>query len=207
MTSTYMITPYTQYNESKQMTDWAECINKYIQDFLTTFFSEFKRQLNLRDGSTDNSYSFFYLANYYGITRIPNPSTSRALAKNLFDEAVKFDEDGTYYDDTVSDAETISMYMNPRLFTSIARFNLNYKYRVFNVPAIGDLLRDIYKAFTYKELDLNTIKFIPEEDMLTIEMPNEEVWNQVKLVSKYSPELLGLPFGGYLNFTITGDAG
>lgn len=207
MTSTYMITPYTQYNTCKQLIDWADAINKYIQQYLTDFFAELKSQLDIRNSDTDNKYTFFYLQHYYGISKIPNPSSSRAQTKNNYDQGnLMYDDSAILFDDVIEDESVMALLMNPRLFSAIARFILNYGYRVFSIPAISSLLKEVYFAFEATDLDLRTIKFTASTDNLLVELPDREVWRQLKQISKYNPELLGLPFGEYVQFDILGDS-
>lgn len=192
--------PYTQYNQCKQLIDWCDKTNDYIKLTFDEFFKNFKASLDTKNINVNKDYLFFYLTNYYGINRIPSPSTTKSMAKYVYDAGVKFDNNGRY-DELASADSTTSLFMNPDLFVAIALFQINYSYQVFSIPTISFLLKEIYYAYTQSELDLNKVSFIQHKDILEVKLPDEDVWDQIILVATYSPELLGLPFGKYIDFT------
>lgn len=200
------IKPYNQYAECAQLVEYAECVNKYIYDFLQNFITQFSMYLNIYN-SVSSSYSTFYLMNYYGLSPIPNPSTSRALAKNLYDDNKDFDGDDILYDDLLSDEESGSLNLDASMFIAVSRFRLNYAYPVFSLEAVSFLLKEWYAASENKSLDLRTLKFEYTENGLTITCPDLSCWDQLRLVVRYSPDLLGLPYGNCIEININRDEG
>ena len=193
--------PYNQYNECAQLTEYARCVNEYINDFLQKFITEFRMYLNIYNKQI-NDYTSFYLLNYYGLSPIPNPSTSRALAKNLYDDNKDFDDGDILYDDLLSDEESNALNLSTEFFIAVARFRLNYAYPVFNLEAVSFLLKEWYAASENKTLDLRTLKFEFTENGLAITCPNLSCWEQLRLIVRYSPDLLGLPYGNLIEINV-----
>lgn len=194
--------PYNQYTQCAQLTEYAQCVNDYIYDLLKRFIDQFGRYLNIYN-KTSSDYTSFYLKNYYGLSSIPNPSTSRALAKNLYDDNREFDADeDVLYDDLLSDDDLNALNLNPEFFIAVSRFRLNYAYPVFNLEAISFLLKEWYKASERKNLDLRTLKFEFTENGLKITCPDFLCWDQLRLIVRYSPDLLGLPYGNSIEINV-----
>lgn len=196
------IRPYNQYIECAQLTEYAQCVNDCIQDFLKRFADQFGRYLNIYNKQSSD-YTSFYLKNYYGLSSIPNPSSVRALAKNLYDDNKEFDADGeVLYDDLLSDDDLNNLNLSPEYFIAVSRFRLNYSYPVFNLEAISFLLKEWYKASERKELDLRTLNFEFTENGLKITCPDFTCWDQLRLIVRYSPDLLGLPYGNTIEINV-----
>lgn len=196
------IHPYNQYSQCAQLTEYAQCVNDYIQDFLKRFINNFALYLNIYNKYAGD-YTSFYLQNYYGLSRIPNPSTSRALAKNLYDDNKEFDADGqVLYDDLLSDDDLNALNLSPQFFIAVSRFRLNYSYPVLNLEAISFLLKEWYKAAENKILDLRTLKYEFNENGLKITCPDLTCWDQLRLIVRYSPDLLGLPYGNSIEINV-----
>ena len=190
-------TLYHQYSNCKQLNDYVTNENEYIKQWLESFFDNMSRQMNLYDESTKQAYTVFVLQYYYGVKKIPSPTRAKAIIENLYDDYKNYDTQIRYdvlYTPSGDDAIFLSEYQ----YINIAKYILNHKFGVTTINSLSELLKLWNWASTFTKLDLRTIKFQPSESGLLITTPDGGHWENLKLIFKYSPELIGLPYGEYI---------
>ena len=193
---------YHQYNNCKSLNDYVNNKNEYIKQWLESFFYNMSKQMNLYDESTEKLYTAFVLFNYYGLKTIPNPSTAKVIVKNLYDDNSTYYDSSFIYDHLLNVVESDNIGLELDQFIAVAKYILNYSIQVTSIPGICELLKLWSSSFDSKTLDLRTLKYKTSRDGVEITLPNEEKWDQFRLIVKYSPELLGLPYGDSISFIL-----
>ena len=200
--------PYSQYRDIAAVSDFCKYLNQYISEGLNTFFKSFATNINLRDENI-GGYSFFYLMNYFGM--FSGSLDLGTYVSNFYDSGyIKYesaDESGKLYRyddvsvDPIGEVSTFTGFY-PVLAT-IASWSLDRKWEVINIPAVADLLVRVYKTFTDDELDLNTIKF-EDNGNIVVTLPNTALWRFISRLSIYDILFFNLPFDKSVRFNIAG---
>lgn len=212
-TTTYTpskITLYNQYKENLALQRFVDSLNSYIQDMLSEVFEVLKNSLDIRAPETIQStaYKTFYLSNYFGLKKIPDPGVHRNATYTVWDEeGVDYDETNPIrYDELLSDdsEDSTSTYLPDDVWSSLCRYKLDYSYEVLNLDSVRRLLELFYEGFSGGDkLDFKaSIKFTPIIDLqrrrLIVKIKREPIWEAFRLLVLYNPELIGLPYGSSL---------
>lgn len=204
------IKAYNQYNDVKQFTRFVEVLNDFLKQYVADFLADFQRNINLKD-KYNKDYATFYLLNYFGISSIPAPSADMFLTKNLYDDAGNAYDEGLIYDDILSTDKNNKLYSLPvEVFVAIASFMLNYKYPVFNLDCLCELLKVFYEAYTGREFVFAKQIIVKDADdslKTEIHLPNVPVWQVFYSITRFSPDLVGLPYGKDIEFQLDTDRG
>lgn len=205
--SSYVFTdmkPYLQYQDSLLIRSFFTSLNKYVEELLNKELNAFKEGLNLRGDGSQSSYTEFYLLNFIGLSPIPNPSNSAAQTRNLYDNLAKFDgSQPIIYDDLVVDDSSLTINLTPPLFIAVAKFILDYSLGPFSIPNIYALLKLWYEASEHREFNPTSIKLTDVEGVVTLICPRGvKAWENLRLIVRYSPDLVGLPYGDSVNLVI-----
>lgn len=201
---------YNQYKENVALQKFVDALNSYIQDMLSEVFEVLKSSLDIRAPETIRStaYKSFYLSNYFGLKKIPDPGVHRNLASVVWDEVdVEYDEANPIrYDELLSDDSEgpISSYLPDAVWASLCKYKLDYNYELTNLDSVRRLLELFYEGFSGGDkLDFkSSIKLTPIVDLqrrrLIVKIKREPIWEAFRLLVLYSPELIGLPYGSSL---------
>lgn len=205
--SSYVFTdmkPYLQYQDSPLVRSFFVSLNKYVEELLNKELGAFKEGLNLRGEGSQSFYTEFYLLNFIGLSPIPNPSNSAAQTKNLYDNLAKFDgSQPIIYDDLVVDDSSLTTNLTPPLFIAVAKYILDYSLGPFSIPNVYGLLKLWYEASEHKEFNPSSIKLTDVEGKVTLTCPRGiKAWENLRLIVRYSPDLVGLPYGDSINLII-----
>lgn len=197
---------YNQYKENVALQKFVDSLNSYIQDMLKEVFERLASNLNLaKIGTAENLYASFYLRNYFGLSRIPDPSSKgRSQTMEIWDDSTRFYDGELRYDTVLGKSEDETAGFLPvDTWGMIAKFMLDYNYDVFNLDALKATLDLFYKAFEGGNLDFkndvslyqDTITSLNDQRRFIVQVERKKVWENFRLLTLYGANLVGLPYG------------
>lgn len=209
------IKAYHQYSENDTVVKFFNLVNEYILGFLQSFYREFATNLNLAlYNSGSKTYAEFYLANYFGLTKIPTPSNLENLTKYLYDSGY-MNYDSNYpsnnipysYDALLNDSTTEKGegYLNPRLWTAIAKYILDYSKPVHNIPGVISLIDIYHRSEANRPLDITKVKINFANGDINFILPDEEIFRNFIYIQRFAGDRLGLPFSATVIFKTESD--
>lgn len=214
------IKPYFQYKINVALVSYFDFLQNYINSYLQKIINDFANNIDLsKYNQFSQTYTQFYLQNYFGLSKIPSPKDISNLTKYLFDSGyLNFDSidpdtgQPLSYDALLNkQGEEIDAYISPKLWAAISQFTMDRNYPVNSIPRIMQLLKIYYKAETNQELDIKTIKIkFSENTYVDFILPTSEtqasmgIWKNFIYIQRFVPEKLGLPYSQTLRFYIDG---
>ena len=202
------------------LVSYFDFLQNYINSYLQKIINDFANNIDLsKYNQFSQTYTQFYLQNYFGLSKIPSPKDISNLTKYLFDSGyLNFDSidpdtgQPLSYDALLNkQGEEIDAYISPKLWAAISQFTMDRNYPVNSIPRIMQLLKIYYKAETNQELDIKTIKIkFSENTYVDFILPTSEtqasmgIWKNFIYIQRFVPEKLGLPYSQTLRFYIDG---
>lgn len=208
-TTTYTpskISLYNQYKENIALQKFVDALNSYMQDMLSEVFRVLAYNLDLKKvGKTENLYTSFYLRNYFGLSRIPDPSSKgRSQTMKIWDDSSEYFDSFLAYDTVLGKSEDETAGFLPvDTWGKVAKFQLDYSYDVFNLDALKAVLELFYGAFEGKRLDFkndvslyqDVISSLNDQRRFIVQVERKEIWENFRLLTLYGANLVGLPYG------------
>lgn len=201
---------YRQYADNVALCNFVVSLNNYIWEFLNSFLTEFKQDLDIHKAEVFSTYSAFYLKNYYGLKEIPDPTSKKTPTIFTWDDGKeKWDSDNPKFVwDAVVVDEGRQGYLTVNTWAMIAKLMLDYSKPQFNLDMLRRLCELYYKSMN-EDKDNPTLDFAKimrvkqiktdnefnNERQLVLEIPDTELWQSFYMIVNYAPDLIGLPYG------------
>lgn len=210
--------PYSQYGEALGIADFFDAVSLEMKEHLLEYLNNFAYYTNFAGQQLNDftqTYTSFYLLNYFGLKKLPNPTNMSSVTATLFDSGEIYDSN-KIWDELISGDAQISAHLNSLEWGALASVRLDRSYEVMNLDYIVSILKKFYAANTRgAEFDPNTLTIsasyagAPAGTLITIILPrdadgeinNEEIWNRFILMANFDADAMGLP-AGVINFVL-----